>query len=299
MSAHRLSSLQRLEAEAIAILRFTVGERERPVMLFSGGKDSLVMLHLARKAFWPGPVPFPLLHVDTGHNFPELLAFRDDLVDRLGLDLRVASVQDALDDGTLTEAEDGSRNRLQIPVLLGALRDLKADAAFGGARRDEERARAKERIVSHRDRFGQWEPRAQRPEPWVLCNTLVKPGEHLRVFPLSDWTELDIWTYILREEIALPPLYFAHERRVVERDDMLLADHPWVTQPGETVRATSVRYRTLGDLTCTGAMESTAATVAQVIAENLTTAISERGVGRADDRTSSAAMEDRKREGYF
>jgi sulfate adenylyltransferase subunit 2 len=294
------TSLDALEAEAIHIFRTVAGERDAPVMLFSGGKDSLVMLHLARKAFWPAPPPFPLLHVDTGHNFPELLHFRDELVARLGLHLRVARVQDWLDDGRLGLPPDGSRNRLQIPVLLDALARGAHDAAFGGARRDEERARAKERVVSHRDRFGQWEPRAQRPEPWAHWNTRVWGGEHLRVFPLSNFTELDIWSYIHREGIELPPLYLAHEREVVDRDGLLLAVDPLnPVRPGERPTRASVRFRTLGDLPLTGAMRSTASTLPALIAENLTAAVSERGVGRGDDRTSSAAMEDRKREGYF
>jgi sulfate adenylyltransferase subunit 2 len=298
--ARRLSSLDALESEAIGIIRAVAAERDRPVMLFSGGKDSLVMLHLARKASWPAPPPFPMLHVDTGQNFPELLSFRDALVDRLGLDLRVASVQDWIDDGRLVEGPDGSRNRLQIPVLLDAIRKGGFDAAFGGARRDEERARAKERVVSLRDRHGQWEPRAQRPEPWAAWNTRVRAGEHVRVFPLSNFTELDVWSYILREGIALPPLYLAHERTVVHRDGMLLSVHPMNrARAGEVVETAMVRFRTLGDLPLTGAMRSDATTVEGVIAENLTHALSERGVGRADDRTSSAAMEDRKREGYF
>lgn len=296
----RLSSLDALESEAIGIVRDVAAERDRPVMLFSGGKDSLVMLHLARKAFWPGPVPFPLLHVDTGHNFPELLVFRDSLVSGLGLDLRVARVQDWIDDGRLEPPPDGSRNRLQIPVLLQALADGGFDAAFGGARRDEERARAKERVVSLRDRFGQWDPRAQRPEPWAAWNTRVHPGEHLRVFPLSNFTELDIWTYIAREGIGLPGLYRAHTREVVDQDGLLLAVgavNP--LRPGERSEMASVRFRTLGDQPLTGGMRSEATTVLAVIAENLTSALSERGVGRGDDRLSSFAMEDRKKEGYF
>lgn len=296
----RLSSLDALETEAIGILRDVAAERDRPVMLFSGGKDSLVMLHLARKAFWPAPVPFPLLHVDTGHNFPELLAFRDALVAELGLDLRVARVQDWLDDGRLEEPPDGSRNRLQIPVLLHALAEGGFDAAFGGARRDEERARAKERVVSLRDRFGTWDPRAQRPEPWAAWNTRVQRGEHLRVFPLSNFTELDIWTTIARERIALPPLYLAHTREIVVRDELLLAVGPHnPLRPGEVSQTSSVRFRTLGDQPLTGGMRSEADTVLAVIAENLISAVSERGVGRGDDRLSSFAMEDRKKEGYF
>lgn len=296
----RLSSLDALETEAISILRAVVGERDRPVMLFSGGKDSLVMLHLARKAWWPAPPPFPLLHVDTGHNFDELIAFRDETVGGLGLDLRVASVQDWIDDGRLVPPPGGSRNRLQIPVLLHALRDGGFDAAFGGARRDEERSRAKERVCSLRDAYGQWDPRSQRPEPWAAWNTRVRTGEHIRVFPLSNWTELDIWSYILREKIELPMLYLAHEREMVERDGLLLGVHRFnPLQPGETSVRCKVRFRTLGDLPTTGGMRSEADTVLAVIAENLTAQLSERGVGRGDDRTSSSAMEDRKKEGYF
>lgn len=296
----RFSSLRLLESEAIQILREIVGERERPVMLFSGGKDSLTMLHLARKAFAPGRIPFPMLHVDTGWNFPELIDFRDRIVDRYQLDLHVASVQEWLDDGRLHTGPDGSRNWLQIPVLLDALKRGKYDAAFGGARRDEERARAKERVISHRDDLGQWDPKNQRPEVWNLWNTRVDHDANLRVFPLSNWTELDVWSYILHEEIELPPLYLAHPRELVEREGLLLAIHAYnPLQDGETSFVDHVRFRTLGDLPTTGAMRSKADSVAAVIAENLTAKVSERGVGRADDRVSKAAMEDRKREGYF
>ena len=293
-------ALDALMAEAIHILRTVVGERDRPVMLFSGGKDSLLMLHLARKAFWPGPIPFPLLHVDTGHNFPELIAFRDQVVAELGLQLIVAEVEPWLRDGRLAPPPDGSRNQLQIPVLLDALRRHGFDAAFGGARRDEERARAKERVMSHRDRFGVWEPRSQRPEPWALWNTQLWQGEHLRVFPLSNFSELDVWTALGHERVALPGLYFAHRREVVERDGLLLAVHALnPLQPGEAPRQEEVRFRTLGDAPSTGAMPSTARTIAEVIRENLLAPASERGTGRGDDRASAAAMEDRKRAGYF
>jgi sulfate adenylyltransferase subunit 2 len=293
-------ALDTLQAEAIHILRAVVGERDRPVMLFSGGKDSLLMLHLARKAFWPGPIPFPLLHVDTGHNFPELIAFRDQVVAELGLQLIVAEVEPWLRDGRLAPPPDGSRNQLQIPVLLDALRRHGFDAAFGGARRDEERARAKERVMSHRDRFGVWEPRAQRPEPWDLWNTQLWAGEHLRVFPLSNFSELDVWTALGHERVELPGLYFSHTREVVERDGLLLAvNHLNPLLPGEVSAAREVRFRTLGDAPSTGAMASTARTIAEVIRENLLAPASERGTGRGDDRASAAAMEDRKRAGYF
>jgi sulfate adenylyltransferase subunit 2 len=295
-----LSSMQALETEAIQIIREIVAERENPVLLFSGGKDSLCLLHLARKAFAPGRVPFPLLHVDTGHNFDELIAFRDMIVKRFQLDLEVASVQEWIEDGRLTTPPDGSRNWLQIPVLLDALERNKYDAAFGGARRDEEKARAKERVISHRDDVGQWDPKAQRPEVWNLWNTRVRKGSNLRVFPLSNWTELDVWSYIYHQEIELPPLYLAHERELVEREGLLLAVHALnPLRDGETSFRDHVRFRTLGDLPTTGAMRSRAATVKDVISENLTASVSERGVGRADDRVSKAAMEDRKREGYF
>lgn len=295
-----LSSSDLLETEAIQIIREVAAERENPVMLFSGGKDSLCMLHLARKAFAPGRVPFPMLHVDTGHNFEELITFRDKTIERFGLTLKVASVQQWIDEGRLKVPPDGSRNRLQIPVLVDALRSGGYDAAFGGARRDEERARAKERVISHRDAHGQWDPKNQRPELWSLWNTRARQTENLRVFPLSNWTELDVWAYILREGIELPPLYLAHKRMCVERDGLLLAVDPLnPLRPGEEAIEASIRFRTLGDLPTTGGMRSEATTVAAVISENLTAAVSERGVGRADDRTSQAAMEDRKREGYF
>jgi sulfate adenylyltransferase subunit 2 len=277
-------------------------EFERPVLLFSGGKDSIVMLALAEKAFWPARIPFPCMHVDTGHNFPEVLDFRDRRVAELGVRLVVASVQDSIDAGRVAEetGRHASRNRLQTTTLLDAIEEHRFDAVFGGARRDEEKARAKERVFSFRDDFGQWDPKNQRPELWSLYNTRIHRGEHIRVFPLSNWTELDIWEYIQREELELPSIYFAHERPVFERDGLLLADNPYVTRDeGEPVFTATVRYRTVGDMTCTGAVSSTANTVAHVIAEVAATRITERGQTRADDRASEAAMEDRKREGYF
>ena len=296
----RLDQLQWLESEAIHIIREVAAEFERPVLLFSGGKDSVVMLHLATKAFWPAPVPFPVMHVDTGHNFPEVLAYRDATVERLGLRLVVASVQDYIDDGRLRERADGTRNQLQTQPLLDGIVDHKFDAVFGGGRRDEEKARAKERVFSLRDEFGQWDPRNQRPELWNLYNGKHRPGEHVRVFPLSNWTELDVWQYIAAEDIALPELYYAHQREVFERDGMLIAVSD-VSQPraDETVERRQVRYRTVGDMSCTGAVASDADTVDLVIAEVAATRLTERGATRADDRASEAAMEDRKKEGYF
>nr|WP_270239178.1 sulfate adenylyltransferase subunit CysD [Kocuria marina] len=295
-----LSQLQRLEAESIHIFRETASEGERPVLLFSGGKDSVVMLHLAAKAFWPAPIPFPVLHVDTGHNFPEVLEFRDRTVERLKIRLEVATVQDYIDDGRLAERPDGTRNQLQTVPLLDAITEGKHDVVYGGARRDEEKARAKERIISLRDEFGQWDPRNQRPELWSLYNTRHRPGEHVRVFPLSNWTELDIWSYITEQSIDLPPLYYAHERDVISRDGMWLAVGEYVSpRENETVEQRTVRYRTVGDMSCTGAVESPAATAEEVLAEVMTSTLTERGATRADDRVSEAAMEDRKREGYF
>ncbi len=295
-----LDALDALESEAIHIMREIAGEFDRPVILFSGGKDSTVMVHLAVKAFAPAPVPFPLLHIDTGHNFAEVLDFRERLVARLGLRLMVAHVQDWIDDGRLTERPDGTRNPLQTTPLLDTIAEHRFDAVFGGGRRDEERARAKERIVSLRDTFGRWNPRKQRPELWNLYNGRHAAGEHVRVFPLSNWTELDVWRYVAREHIDLPWIYFAHRREVYRRDGMWLAEGPWGgPRDGETVERLSVRYRTVGDGSCTGAVESTATTLSEVIHEVAASRLTERGATRADDRLSEAAMEDRKREGYF
>jgi sulfate adenylyltransferase subunit 2 len=299
---YTLSQLDVLEAESIHVIREVAAEFERPVLLFSGGKDSVVMLALAERAFRPARIPFPVMHVDTGHNFGEVIEFRDQRVAELGVRLIVASVQDSIDAGRVSE-ETGrwaSRNRLQTITLLDAIEDNRFDALFGGARRDEEKARAKERVFSFRDDFGQWDPKNQRPELWNLYNTRIHRGEHIRVFPLSNWTELDIWQYIEREELELPSVYFAHTRQVFERDGILLADGPHVTRgEDEQLFETVVRYRTVGDMTCTGAVESTALDVATVIEEVSATRITERGQTRADDRASEAAMEDRKREGYF
>ena len=300
-ATERVSLLRSLEAEAVHAIREVTAELERPVLLFSGGKDSMALLHLAEKAFRPAPLPFPVLHVDTGHNFPEVLEFRDRRVEGAGHRQLVAKVQDSIDAGRVQDEGHGvSRNRLQTTTLLDAIEEHGFDAAFGGARRDEERARAKERVLSFRDEFGQWEPRNQRPEPWALYNGRIRRGEQVRVFPLSNWTELDVWRYIEAEEIPLPSIYYAHERRVIERDGILLAESDWVSaQDGEEVEELSVRYRTVGDLTVTGAVRSEAADIATVIEEIRASHISERGETRADDRTSEAAMEDRKREGYF
>ncbi|MCC6183469.1 MAG: sulfate adenylyltransferase subunit CysD [Microthrixaceae bacterium] len=299
---YELTNLRALEAESIHIMREVAAELERPVLLFSGGKDSIVMLRLAEKAFWPARIPFPVMHIDTGHNFDEVYEFRDRRVAELGVKLVVASVQESIDQGRAVEQTGprASRNQLQTVTLLDAIELHGFDAAFGGARRDEERARAKERVFSFRDEFGQWDPKNQRPELWNLYNGRHRRGEHIRVFPLSNWTELDIWQYIEAEGIEVPSIYFAHEREVFQRDGMWLAVTPFVTLMDDEVPEThTVRYRTVGDASCTGAVESTASTVAQVIDEVASTRITERGATRADDRASEAAMEDRKREGYF
>jgi sulfate adenylyltransferase subunit 2 len=299
---YELSHLETLEAESIHIFREVAAEFERPVLLFSGGKDSLVLLRLAQKAFHPGKFPFPIMHVDTGHNFPEVIEFRDRLIDELGERLIVANVQDSIDQGRVVE-ETGpraSRNRLQTTTLLDAIAEHNFDAAFGGARRDEERARAKERVFSFRDDFGQWDPKAQRPELWALFNGRIRKGEHVRVFPISNWTELDVWQYISQEKLEIPSIYYAHERDVFERDGMLYAHSDFIELiDGETPFSESVRYRTVGDMTCTGAVRSRATTLEDVVAEIAATRITERGETRADDRVTEAAMEDRKREGYF
>ncbi|HZN14441.1 MAG TPA: sulfate adenylyltransferase subunit CysD [Acidimicrobiales bacterium] len=299
---YELSHLEALEAEAVFIMREVAAELERPVLLFSGGKDSIVLLRLAEKAFRPGKFPFPVMHVDTGHNFPEALEFRDRRVAELGERLVVASVQEAIDTGLVVE-ETGpraSRNRLQTAALLKAIEDHGFDAAFGGARRDEEKARAKERVFSFRDEFGQWDPKNQRPELWNLYNGRIRKGEHVRAFPISNWTEMDVWQYIAKEQLEVPSIYFAHQREVFERDGMLLSTSPFIPLlPGEEPYVTTVRYRTVGDMSCTGAVESHAATLEEIIIEVAATRITERGATRADDKFSEAAMEDRKREGYF
>ncbi|RTL62266.1 MAG: sulfate adenylyltransferase subunit 2 [Pseudonocardiaceae bacterium] len=300
MSAPVLDALDALESEAIHVFREVAGEFDRPVILFSGGKDSTLLVHLAVKAFAPAPVPFPLLHVDTGHNYPEVIEFRDAIVEKLGLRLEVAHVQDWIDDGRLTERADGTRNPLQTVPLLDSIVDKKFDAVFGGGRRDEERARAKERVMSLRDAFGRWDPRKQRPELWNLYNGRHAAGEHVRVFPISNWTELDVWRYIQREGIELPSIYYSHQREVFRRDGMWLAEGPWGgPRADESLELRTVRYRTVGDGSCTGAVESTATTLDEVIAEVTASRLTERGATRADDRLSEAAMEDRKREGYF
>ena len=300
--SYEISHLRALESEAIHVIREVAAELERGVLLFSGGKDSAVLLHLARKAFWPAGLPFPVMHVDTGQNFPEVIEYRDRIVKEVGAELIVASVQDSIDNGRVVE-ETGpraSRNRLQSVTLLDALEEHGFKAAFGGARRDEERARAKERILSFRDDFGQWDPKAQRPELWNLYNGFVKPGEHVRVFPLSNWTELDVWQYVREEEIVLPTIYMAHKREVFKRDGMLYAVSPYVELlADESPFEESVRFRTVGDMSCTGAVRSEAATLEDVVAEIAATRVTERGETRADDRISEAAMEDRKKEGYF
>jgi sulfate adenylyltransferase subunit 2 len=301
-ATYHLTHLRTLEAEAIHVMRETVAEFERPVLLFSGGKDSIVLLRLAEKAFRPAPFPFPLMHVDTGHNFSEAIEFRDRRIEELGERLIVASVEESIRSGRAVD-ETGpraSRNALQTITLLDAIAQHKFDAAFGGARRDEERARAKERILSFRDQFGQWEPQKQRPELWSLYNGRIRKGEHARVFPISNWTELDVWQYIAEEDLEVPSIYFAHEREVFARDGMLYAVSPFVElMDGEEAFSAQVRYRTVGDMSCTGAVESDAATLAEVVAEIAATQVTERGQTRADDRVTEAAMEDRKRQGYF
>jgi sulfate adenylyltransferase subunit 2 len=294
--------LQALESEAIHVIREVAAELESPVLLFSGGKDSIVLLRLAEKAFRPAPIPFPVMHVDTGHNFPEVIEFRDRRVAELGVELVVASVQESIERGRVVEERGprASRNRLQTITLLDAIEQHGFDAAFGGARRDEERARAKERILSFRDDFGQWDPRAQRPELWNIYNGRIRRGEHVRAFPISNWTELDVWQYIAQEQLELPGIYFGHEREVFKRDGMLYAVSDFVElMDGETPFRDVVRYRTVGDMSCTGAVRSAAASIDEVVAEIIATRITERGQTRADDKVSIAAMEDRKREGYF
>ncbi|HEX8805257.1 MAG TPA: sulfate adenylyltransferase subunit CysD [Acidimicrobiales bacterium] len=300
--SYNLTHLKALEAESIHIIREVAAEFERPVLLFSGGKDSAVMLHLAVRAFAPARLPFPVMHVDTGHNFPEVLDYRDRRVAELGVRLVVASVQEAIDAGKVVEdtGPRASRNRLQTTALLDAIEAHRFDAVFGGARRDEEKARAKERVFSFRDDFGQWDPKNQRPELWNLYNGRHRPGEHIRVFPLSNWTELDIWQYVADRSVDLPGIYYAHRRRVFQRDGMWLAENPWTPLlDGEEVEERMVRFRTVGDATCTGAVESSADTLAAIIEETAVTRLTERGATRADDRISEAGMEDRKREGYF
>nr|WP_255343543.1 sulfate adenylyltransferase subunit CysD [Glycomyces sp. NRRL B-16210] len=300
VSDYRISHIAALEAEAIFIFREVAATCQRPVLLFSGGKDSIVMLHLAQKAFAPAPVPFPVMHVDTGQNFAEVIDYRDRRVAETGVQLLVASVQDAIDRGMVTEPPDGTRNRIQTPVLLEAAEKYQFDALFGGARRDEEKARAKERVFSFRDDFGQWDPKNQRPELWNLYNGRVHPGEQIRVFPLSNWTELDVWRYIGSESIPLPEVYFASEREVVDRGGMLYAVNEFIKlREGETVFKETVRYRTVGDANLTAGVRSHATTIDEIIAEVAATRVTERGATRGDDKTSEAAMEDRKREGYF
>ncbi len=298
---YNLSHIKELEAESIFIMREVAAQFERPALMFSGGKDSILMVHLAHKAFYPAKIPFPLLHVDTGHNFPETIAYRDSLVEKLGAKLIVGSVDEAIESGLVTEEKgfNASRNMLQIAVLLDALEKGKYDAALGGARRDEEKARAKERFFSHRDEFGQWDPKNQRPELWNLFNGRKNMGEHFRIFPISNWTELDVWQYLAAEEVELPSLYFAHERDVFEREGALLADCEFISKKSdEIVKKEMVRCRTIGDMTCTGVWRSTATTVEDIIEEIATTRMTERG-GRTDDKRSETAMEDRKKEGYF
>ncbi|MBK9318317.1 MAG: sulfate adenylyltransferase subunit CysD [Bacteroidetes bacterium] len=301
MILYHLNHLRELEAEAIYIIREAASQFERPAMLFSGGKDSIVMTHLARKAFYPARIPFPLLHIDTGHNFPETISFRDELVAKIGATLIVRNVQDSINEGRAKEEKgpNASRNMLQTVTLLDALEELKVDAAMGGARRDEEKARAKERFFSHRDEFGQWDPKNQRPELWMILNGKKQMGEHFRIFPLSNWTEMDVWMYIALEDIAIPNLYFSHRRNVVDRGGMLLAMSDFITvRDNETIEEMTVRFRTIGDMTCTGAVLSPASSLSEIIDEVAASKTTERGT-RADDKRSETAMEDRKKAGYF
>ena len=301
MGQYNLTHLQQLESEAIYVMREVASQFERPVLLFSGGKDSIVMVRLAEKAFWPAKIPFPLMHVDTGHNFEETIEFRDDLAKKLGVELIVRKVQDSIDQGKVVEEKgiNASRNMLQTVTLLDGIEELRIDAAFGGGRRDEEKARAKERFFSHRDEFGQWDPKNQRPELWNLFNGRKNMGEHFRVFPLSNWTEMDVWQYILQENLEIPSIYFAHQREVFTRNESLLAKSEFIPmQEGEEFITKTVRFRTVGDMTCTGAVESHASTLEEIIMEVAAARVTERG-GRHDDKRSEAAMEDRKKEGYF
>ncbi len=301
MYSYNLTHLKQLESEAIFIMREIASQFERPVLLFSAGKDSIVMLRLAQKAFWPAKIPFPLMHIDTGHNFPETIAFRDKLMQQTGTRLIVRSVQDSINQGRVVEESgtNASRNNLQTITLLDALEEHQFDAAFGGARRDEEKARAKERFLSHRDEFGQWDPKNQRPELWNILNGKKQPGEHFRVFPISNWTEMDVWQYISLENLEIPSIYFSHQREILDRNGILLAKCDFISlQDNESFNERTVRFRTVGDMTCTGAVESTASTVEAIIQEVASAVVTERG-GRADDKRSEAAMEDRKKEGYF
>jgi sulfate adenylyltransferase subunit 2 len=301
MNSLCISHLRELEAESIYVIREVSAQFERPVLLFSGGKDSIILSHLARKAFFPAKIPFPLMHIDTGHNFPETLTYRDEWVEKLGAKLIVKYVQDSIDAGRVAEEKgpNASRNALQTVTLLDAIEELKVDAALGGARRDEEKARAKERFFSHRDEFGQWDPKNQRPELWNIFNGKKNIGEHFRVFPISNWTEMDVWQYLYLEKIEMPSLYFTHTREVIERDGMLLATSDYITvRDTETPRPLQIRFRTIGDMTCTGAVVSPANSMEEIIQEVAATRVTERGA-RADDKRSEAAMEDRKKEGYF
>lgn len=301
MQLYKLNHIRQLESESIHIMREVAAQFEKPVLMFSGGKDSITMARLAQKAFWPGKIPFPFLHVDTGHNFDETIRFRDELIDELGVELIVAKVQDSIDAGRVKEetGPNASRNKLQTTTLLDAIEEHGFDAAFGGARRDEEKARAKERFFSHRDEFGQWDPKNQRPELWNLYNGLSNPGEHFRVFPLSNWTEMDVWQYIAAEDLDIPQIYFSHDRKVVEREGTYLAKSPYISLVDEEEYETkTVRFRTIGDMTCTGAFQSDASTVPEIIEEVASARITERG-NRTDDKRSEAAMEERKKQGYF